>query len=1038
MAFAFDVTSNIPRLTQSGTDSGLGGIATAINALPSVARSTAYTTAMMRKPPVANGMWYRCSVAGTTAATAPTYNPTVGSTTIDGTARFVAFKAPDIQTLGTTNFYYMPDVRMNITGALTNANPQQQSFLAFDVFVTGASANFISGAWANDGVTPLWDGVHFATTRTTTSGAIPIAFFMQSGSQCTFIGGEIQCSGGVEFAFGTTPRSYLTRWRATKEFGASSSRFRSSSTTAIFQDVEAYDFAFDLFRMPTTPPSIRARGSEYTFQYVGFAAGGVDAKFVASNIENPNGTYDFDNWGCGWVELYNCKQGAELNVFSQQGPTPLRNKHCVPLYQDLIITARDTAGVVVPDVRFTTTETPTNSPTITITTNSNLKTWDFRNPATYETTTDANGVALSSPVLNVWYFETSFKESLRFPSSTAIYQGRAYNYKTMNVSVLLGASAAIPVSAGMIGLDTETTVDEATAGAITGISLVPSGATGGTITISSNKEYQDIWNYYRWWISQYANRASNDTWTCTGGTLNTQNWNIVVADGVTLSDSDNIQKIRALGSITLTGTAQITGIYQDSTGTSTVLEISGFDAGSAVYVEDNSEVEKFYSASTSGTVTVYIPPTGTGSWYYAVEKYGIQRQSDFFTFSGGLKQIVVKAIPDIGLTESNIATVAAYTALENPDKIYDYVAYLRTTTPHISYGQILFKDGTSLYLADSSMLVDQSFGSVASFNYDTKLLTIKSLVLGTGVSYTKIVADPPSIITANTNEIITILIEDANGDSRLSILGGDNEGYELWKVTTATATDDYETGELLITLPDNVEGFRFIGISGFDIVGRDISSGVRRRSSMLKGNYTQSFYVGDQIQLSTNAPQLVENNQKLDELILKVDNNLDVAVSTRLAAINYVEPDNDGIAESNTKLDDIQTKVDTLENTDLTGIALEATSQQILTTVQDIDVDFTPVLDAIDLTLKTSQYTAPDNVKIGQIKTKVDTLENTNISTLATTVQLEEAKDEILANSSGATPEEIADQVWLDQPDRLKNVSTVQITGEQLKTYIDN
>jgi hypothetical protein len=207
---------------------------------------------------------------------------------------------------------------------------------------------------------------------------------------------------------------------------------------------------------------------------------------------------------------------------------------------------------------------------------------------------------------------------------------------------------------------------------------------------------------------------------------------------------------------------------------------------------------------------------------------------------------------------------------------------------------------------------------------------------------------------------------------------------------------------------------------------------------MLKGTYNQAFYVGNQIQLATDAPQLEENNQKLDELILKVENNLDVAVSTRLAAINYVEPDNDGIADANTKLDDIQTKVDTLENTDLTGIALEATSQEILTTVQDIDVDFTPVLDAIDLTLKTSEYTAPDNVKIGQIKTKVDTLENTDISTLATTVQLEAAKDEILANSSGATPEEIADQVWLDQPDRLKNVSTVQITGEQLKTYIDN
>jgi hypothetical protein len=564
------------------------------------------------------------------------------------------------------------------------------------------------------------------------------------------------------------------------------------------------------------------------------------------------------------------------------------------------------------------------------------------------------------------------------------------------------------------------------------------------VTVTANSSFDDLYD------SLKAYKATANALNLSLPTLDTlivtpngtsleafTGWSLVVNTGVTLSSGVKFDKIE-FDTITLTGTAQITGIYQDSTGTSTVLEISGFDAGSAVYVEDNNEVQKFYSASTSGTVTVYIPPTGTGSWYYAVEKYGIQRQSDFFTFSGGLKEIVVKAIPDIGLTESNVATVAAYTALENPDKIYDYVAYLRTTTPHISYGQILFKDGTSLYLADSSMLVDQSFGSVASFNYDTKLLTIKSLVLETGVSYTKIVADPPATVTANTNEIITILIEDANGDSRLSILGGDNEGYELWKVTTATPTDDYEDGELLITLPNNSNPYRFIGISGFDIVGRDTSSGVRRRSSMLKGTYNQAFYVGNQIQLATDAPQLEENNQKLDELILKVDNNLDVAVSTRLAAINYVEPDNDGITDANTKLDAIQTKVNTLENTDLTGIALESTSQEILTTVQDIDVDFTPVLDAIDLTLKTSEYTAPDNVKIEQIKTKVDTLENTNISTLATTVQLEEAKDEILANSSGATPEEIADQVWLEQPDRLKNVSTVQITGEQLKTYIDN
>jgi hypothetical protein len=375
---------------------------------------------------------------------------------------------------------------------------------------------------------------------------------------------------------------------------------------------------------------------------------------------------------------------------------------------------------------------------------------------------------------------------------------------------------------------------------------------------------------------------------------------------------------------------------------------------------------------------VYIPPTATGSWYYAVEKYGNQRQSDFFTFSGGFKDIVVKALVDVGITETNIATVGAYTALENPDKIYDYVAYLRTTTPHISYGQITFKDGTSLFLEDSSMLVDQDFADVAEFDYTNKILFIRTLVLNEGLTYKLIKTNPPATIEAVTTEIINVLIEDANGDSKLNILGGDNEGYELWKVTNATPTDDYEDGELLTTLADNTESFRFIGITGFAIVGRDVSSGVRRRSSMEKGVYNQAFYVGDQIQLATDAPQLIENNQKLDELILKVDTNLDAKVSTRLADADYVAPDNTTIGQ-------IKSKVDTLENYDDTETQTKLDTLQ--TTVDNIDVDFTPVLDAIDLTLKETDYTAPDNATIAEIQTKVDTLENTDITPVLNAVQ---------------------------------------------------
>jgi hypothetical protein len=418
MAWAFDVASNIPRLNQSGVDSGLAGIATAINALPRVTVSTAYNTSAIRKPPVDNGMWYRCSVAGTTAATAPTYNPVAGSITIDGTARFVAVLAPDVRTLGTANHYYMPVFRFNITGQLTNANPQIQNFTCWDLLLSATGATFNSGQWASDGVTPLYDGLHFCATRVGSNGADDGtgSFQVQLNGQFTFIGGEVQVAGAVGFATNSTPRSYQTRWRNTKDWGGvTSSRFRSYSSTAIFRDCEFFDMAYDLFRMPAEF-SVKARGSEYLAQYVGAAFGGADARFVASNLENVDGIYDFDNYASGWVELYNCKQGEALKVVTQHPSSTFWVKHCVPLYQDIVITAKDTSGVAVQDVRFTATESPSNPPTVLFVTAGNLKTWDFRTPLSYQTTTNASGVATSSPVLNVWYWQSSFKESLRFPS----------------------------------------------------------------------------------------------------------------------------------------------------------------------------------------------------------------------------------------------------------------------------------------------------------------------------------------------------------------------------------------------------------------------------------------------------------------------------------------------------------------------------------------------------------------------------------------------------------------------------------------------
>jgi hypothetical protein len=173
--------------------------------------------------------------------------------------------------------------------------------------------------------------------------------------------------------------------------------------------------------------------------------------------------------------------------------------------------------------------------------------------------------------------------------------------------------------------------------------------------------------------------------------------------------------------------------------------------------------------------------------------------------------------------------------------------------------------GTAIELGNFSVLVKQDAAAVYSVSGTT--ITIKSNILEGDGKFNTMIAIPPATVEADTNEILTINIEDANGDSSVEILGGDGN-FELWKVTEATATADYETGTLLDTVSNGI--YRFIGVAGFDIVGVDTNSNIRRRSSMAKGIYTQAFYVGDQIQLA-QSPQVIENGVKLDLLQLDIE-----------------------------------------------------------------------------------------------------------------------------------------------------------------------
>jgi hypothetical protein len=440
-----------------------------------------------------------------------------------------------------------------------------------------------------------------------------------------------------------------------------------------------------------------------------------------------------------------------------------------------------------------------------------------------------------------------------------------YGYDKQYITVSLAGNNAVTPTYVHTSLPTSDKVI-ATAAAISGIAF---NFTTKVMTITGNLNYQQIYDAYQYALNQTANLFQVDNCLTANSTSNYVGWTINVSTGVTIdAGTGNFTTLKA-NTITLTGTAKITGVYQDSVGTSTVLEINPPSDDYSLCIFKGDGTTKYFAADVNaGSYYVYFAPNEAGTYFLAAEKYGQKRTEDTLVLSGGNVWYNITDQEDVGITD-NFATASAYTTLSTTSQIYDATAVFRLAEAGIKLGQLVARDGLYLDFGNYNVKIKDDNSAIVSVASGT--ITYKSIVINESLKYNAMKATPPKTITPTDTEIINVLIEDANGDSQVSILGGDNLGYELWKVTTATATDDYATGTLLTTLSTNAAPYRFIGISGFDIVGRDVSSGVRRRSSMLKGTYTQAFYVGDQIQLATNAPQLIENNEKLDELILKVD-----------------------------------------------------------------------------------------------------------------------------------------------------------------------
>ena len=321
----------------------------------------------------------------------------------------------------------------------------------------------------------------------------------------------------------------------------------------------------------------------------------------------------------------------------------------------------------------------------------------------------------------------------------------------------------------------------------------------GTLTISANCTTDQIGQFL---IKHAYDNASTAFWrglNHQGGVVNgvycdVGGINIVVNTGVTVSEGTTTTELKTTNSVTLNGTGQIAAIYTSSAGTSTTWQFQGVTVGTSLVVYDASGVTKFFQqeVTTAGTYNYYIPPGATGTYYYAIEQYGKKREEgNFPANSGGILFYVPSYAEEVGISETTKATVAAYTAIDNLDKLYDYTAYKRLSESIIKLGQIATRNGSAIDFGDVAFDVDKTASTVWNYDSVNKKLIVKANIFGKGSTMNE--ARTNSLMTASNGATISIPFEDSLG-LRGTVLGLDPKSlggswylrYRLQGATTWT------------------------------------------------------------------------------------------------------------------------------------------------------------------------------------------------------------------------------------------------------------
>ena len=723
MAFSLSNTT----FNQSGIDTSLAGITTMVAAIPVVVVATAYSVNTYVKPPSANGFIYRCTVAGTTAATAPAYGMTAGGTTVDGTASFLAVIAPYSQIVGARTVYRISTFQAAFSGTLTW--DAKLEGLEFYDCPTSPVVSFNSPAVIT--INSVINGkatYDDALIIRPSAGTIQTELRINSGVTFNLNGGRIYLSGigssdyqSVYINKGATinvtngwikSSKNQVRWGESGTGSMLAMNINGLIAEKIFTTIFGVFGGLNGLAPLNSVTQTVAYGAFTSFTLRDYSP--LDTGSFLDNYDIPN-LYVVNSLGSG------------LDYRSGKGPAKW-----ISLQKEFTLKTLTAAGAAINGavayVRDTNNGGRINIPAIPNQLSDNV----------YLQSTAGAGI---TPTMALWVmhaealFGYQSTPTRDYRTKTTVAGADLFDVSVLAYGYVYALLSNVPMKgAGVLALssnliaDANVTLTEAAA-----VTKLASSFTvaGNVLTVTTNSTLDDIYDAMKAYKTrpvqaqvEYPSISAQPV-TAAGSQLTTA-MSIVVNAGATLTAGAKFKTITcagvtALGTITTiaiggnvtqASPTDLTGVSITGTLTYNAVSTAQFTfTNSTLGTVTNSgagivTIRRVNSNLTTGTnVVAYIPTTvsftlssgrirvlnhlgveqfnqtadgtfelpvsATGTWSYKIAKYGNKAIEGTFTVDGTTKTIVPAYIPDTFVVDT-LANVQAYTTLETTQKIYDY------------------------------------------------------------------------------------------------------------------------------------------------------------------------------------------------------------------------------------------------------------------------------------------------------------------------------------------------------------------------------